>query len=134
VEKEADGIVGIVRNGKGVDTDVADLEGSAGVEEMGVEGDLELGFDGFLGEAIAIDGELQFAGETDEAGDVIGMLVGDEDAVQSFGSATEGLKALPDLASAQAGVNQKARLGSFEIRAIASGAAAKIRQGSRHLR
>jgi hypothetical protein len=48
-EEEADGVVGIVGNGEGIDDDVADLEGCAGREDAALQGGLEVGFDGFAG-------------------------------------------------------------------------------------
>ena len=57
--------------------------------------------------------------------DMIGMFMRDEDAAQAFRRASDGEQSLADLPSAQAGVDEQARLGGFQIGAIAAGTAAE---------
>src|SRR5207302_4113669 len=64
-QEKADRIVGIVGDAEGVDGDIANLEGGAGGKDAGLELDFEEAFDGFFGQAIAIDRDLQF---DDQAG------------------------------------------------------------------
>ena len=130
--EKSDRIRGVVRDGKSVDGHVANGEGIAGDEKMGVDLNLQLGFDGFAGQAIAINGHLQFCGQAGQAGDVVGMLVGDENAVNAFRGAGDGGEALANLASAETGVNQKAGFRRFQIGAIASRTAAQNCQLNRH--
>lgn len=60
------------------------------------------------------------------------MFVCDEDAVDVFRDAGDGGQALADLASAEAGVDQKACFRRFQIRAITIRTAAQNRQLHRH--
>ena len=57
-EEESNGIVGVMRDAKGIDGEVAEFEGRPGVKEPELERDLKLRLDGFLGQAVAIDGDL----------------------------------------------------------------------------
>lgn len=94
-DEVADGVLGIVRDGKGFDGDIGEFKGVAGVEDVpvdlgmpdirGFEG--EIGFfapflfegpdGGVLGGAIAIDGNVKFVGDAEQAANVVGMLVRD---------------------------------------------------------
>ena len=67
-----------------------------------------------------------------QALNVIAVFMGDEDAAQQFRGAPDGGKPLPDLTSAQTGVDEKPRLVGFEVSAIARGAAAQDRQFDCH--
>ena len=55
-QEEANGIVGVVWHAEGVDGDVAKFKSGAGGKESVIEWVLELRLDGFLREAIAVDG------------------------------------------------------------------------------
>jgi hypothetical protein len=55
-------------------------------------------------------GDFLVARQHRQAGDVIGMLVGDEDGVEVFQVLADGREALAELLHAQAGVHQDARL------------------------
>lgn len=59
-QQKTDGVASVVRNRKGVDGDVANCKGIAGGEEAGVNPDVQLILDGFAGQAVAINGDLQF--------------------------------------------------------------------------
>jgi hypothetical protein len=75
---------------------------------------------------------MQIGGQGAKGRDVVGMFVSDEDAVDVFRDAGNGGETLADLASAKAGVNQKACFRRFQIRAVASRTAAQNRQLHRH--
>jgi hypothetical protein len=75
-------------------------------------------FDGFFGEPIAINGDLEFGAEARQALDVVVVLVGDEDAVKTLGRTADGRQTLSDLPAAEPRVNQEARLFGFEVGAI----------------
>lgn len=124
IQDEADRVLGIVRDGEGIDTHLAEFKGGAGDEHAAIELGLELAFDGFAGVAIAVDGNVELGGDGGEALDVIAVLVGDEDARQPFGSTADGGEALADLAAAKTGIDEQACLASLQIGTIATGTAA----------
>ncbi len=139
----ADGILGIVRDGKGFDGDIGEFKGVAGVEDVpvdfgmpeigGFEG--EIGFlaplllegpdGGVLRGAVAIDGNIKFIGDAEQAADVVGMFVGDEDGREIFRRAADGREALADLARREAGIHEDTGFGGLDIGAIAGGTAAE---------
>ena len=55
VEHEANGIVGVVRDGKRIHAHIADIEGSAGGKDAAIEFGFELKLDGFAREAVAVN-------------------------------------------------------------------------------
>ena len=59
---------------------------------------------------------------------MVGMFVRDENARKALGRTANGGEALARLARAEAGVNKNARLGGFEVGAVAAGTAAENRQ------
>lgn len=124
IQDEADGVLGIVGDGEGIDTDLAEFKGGAGDEHAAIELGLELVFDGFAGVAIAVDGNVEFSGDGGEALDMIAVLVSDEDAGEAFRGAADGGEALADLAAAEAGIDEQTRLARLQIGTIATGTAA----------
>ena len=80
-QEETNGIVGVVRHAESVDREVAEIKGGTGGEESVVEWALELSLDGFFGKTIAVNGDAQAAGEHAEALSVVGVFVGDENAI-----------------------------------------------------
>ena len=118
-------IIRVMRHGEGVHREVADLEGSAGGEEAKIQARGGLGLDDFLREPVAVDGNLMLRAQGGEALDVVAVLVGDEDAGESFGRAAERGEALANLPSAEAGINEDAGVVGFEIGAVAGGTAAE---------
>ena len=82
-------------------------------------------FEGFLGEAIAVDRDLDLGGESDESLGMVGVFVSDEDTVEVFRGASDGEKALADLPSTQAGVDEKSCVGGFDVGAVTAGSAAQ---------
>src|SRR5690349_12729604 len=63
---------------------------------------------------------------------MVGVLVGDQDAMERLRSATDLGQALADLAAAEAGINQDPRLVRLEVGAVASRTTAEDRQRCRH--
>ena len=85
-EAEADGIGGVVRDGEGHDVDISDGEraaGGEGFESLGLDavarGVLVLALPGAVGGRGHVDGQAELFGHDVHAGDVVGVLVGDED-------------------------------------------------------
>jgi len=107
-ERKSDGILRVVRDGKRGDVDIADGERCAGLElfELGrVFAPRNRG----RGEARDVDGDVEFFGDRREAGDVIGVLVSDQDGVDRFGIDAGGGAAFEGLFAAQSGVDEEAR-------------------------
>ena len=63
---------------------------------------------------------------------MIGVFVGDEDAVQSFGRASERGQPLADLPATKAGIDEHAGLLGFQIGTVAGRTAAQDSQANRH--
>jgi len=106
VEEEADRVGGVVGYAKGFDGHIAKVEGLAGLEESEVEVDGQKAGDLLAGMAVAVERKVEFAGDVLEPLDVVRVLVGDEDAVEVFRSATDARKALANLAGTEAAVDQ----------------------------
>ena len=120
-----DGILGVVRDGKGIHLQVADLKTRAGVEEVAVKFGFQLKLKRFLRGTVAINRNVQFGGDSDQSLDVVGMFVRDQDAGEIFRHAADVLKALADLARAEPGIHEDAGFSGFDVGAIAAGTAAE---------
>jgi hypothetical protein len=105
VEQEPDWVLGVVRHWEGLNRHVTDIKLGSRHENAAVAFGIQLPLDGILGEAIAVNRDLQLRAERHETLNVISMLVGDQNGVQRFGSAPQAGQALPDLASAKASVD-----------------------------
>jgi hypothetical protein len=130
--EESHWILCVVRDVEGLDEDIADFEALAGFEEAAIEAASERAFRFFLGGAIAVDGDVEFAGDPDEALDVVAVFVGDEDGVEVLRGSADGRESLSDLAGAQAGVDENPGFGRLDISAIASGTATQDRELNSH--
>jgi hypothetical protein len=104
---EADGVDGVVGDGKAIDVDVAYAEAGAGLEELEFGLELAPG-DGGGGEAAAVDRDAEFFRDGGEAGDVVGMLVGDQDGGEGFGIDVDGGQALEGFLTAETSVDEDA--------------------------
>ena len=114
-KREADGILGVVWDGKCLDAYVADFKTCTGLEQPPVnllfqmrcavntlEGRFLLrvpfGFHcpdcAVLRSTIAEDGDVEFVRKAQDAGDMVGMFVGDEDGGKIFRRPTDGGQAL----------------------------------------
>lgn len=128
VQEKADRIISVVRHAKGFDSNAPHFEAAAGHKNSRVKVIFKLEFDGFFGQAIAINRNAQFATEREQSLGMIGMFVRDQDPLKAFRGASNLGEALSNLAAAEAGVDQNTRVIHFEIRAIAAGAAAENRE------
>ena len=122
-----------MRHAEGVDEEVASFKCGAGGEEMEIEFNLQCQFNGFFGEPIAVDRDIQFSSETGQTLNVVGMLVGDKDSSEILDRAADGEETIANLAATQAGIDEQARLLSFEISAVAVGPAAQNRDLHSHV-
>lgn len=146
VQQKADGVLRVVRNGKSFDAHVADFKTRAGLEQSPVELGLELfhafgsrerrfflrvpfGFEcpdaAVLRAAIAKDWEIEFFGKPQNAGDVVGMFVREQNGGKIFRRASDAGEAFADLQRGKSGVHKDADLIGLDISAIPAGAAAE---------
>ena len=131
-EQESHRILRVVRNIKSLNGDITDFETSARFEETAIEPRLEGAFGFLLGCPVPIDGDAEFAGDSDEALDMVAMFVGDEDGVEIFGCSPDTGKSLTDLPGTEAGVDQDSGFRRLEIGAIAGGSASQDRELNSH--
>lgn len=110
-----------MRDGEAVDVNVADDEARAGLEEL--EDGLKFApGDGGRGEAAAVNGDAEFFRDGGKAGDVIGMLVGDEDGGEGFRVDVDGGEALEGFLAGEASVDEDASaIGRDESRITVGG-------------
>ena len=120
-----DGVLSVVRNGKGVHEQVADFKARTGVEELAVEFGLQLKFKRLLRRAVAINRDVQFGGDAGEALNVVAVLMRDQNGGEIFRHPADFLEAFADLARAEPGVHEHAGFIGFDVGAIATGAAAE---------
>ena len=123
-QEVTDRVLGIVRNGKGFDHHIAQIETRAGFEQMAGKSFFRLPLQRVLGGAVAIDRNIQFFCEQRQALDMIGMFVRDKNPGQIFRRAPNGGEAFTNLSSAETSVDQDAALSGFDVSAITRGATA----------
>ncbi len=121
-EAEADGVDGIVRDSEAVDFDVADREARAGLKTLEARCGV-FPIDQRRGLMCHVDRGRSFFCEAHEAGDVIAMLVGDEDGVEAAGLFADGRKAPGEFLETEAGVDQDTGAVRGQQRTIAGTAA-----------
>lgn len=131
-QEEAHRVLRIVRQRERLDREVADFKARAGGEQPEFGAHAGDTFDFVLGGAIAVNGQVQFVRESFQAGDVITVLMGDENGREIFRRAADAGQALADLSHAESRVHQHARLAGFNITAVAGGAAAEDREFDCH--
>ena len=145
-EDEAHRVLRIVRNGKSFDAHIADLETRAGLEQPPVNFRFEqfravhaverrflfrIPFrlerpDGaVLGAAVAVNRDVKFIGQPEDARDVIRVLVGYQNGGKIFRRLADGGKALPDLQRREPGIHEDAGFGGLDIGAITGRTAAE---------
>jgi len=118
-EGESDGVCGVVRDGEGMDVDVADRKALAGMDGFdaaeafakGVGKDALEGVHGGLGN---VERGFPEAEDLGEAVAVVGVLVGDEDGVETIEIAADGGEAGESFAFSEASVNEDSGCFCFE--------------------
>jgi hypothetical protein len=123
-EGEANGVGGIVRYGEGVNLDIADGEALAGLDGFDtVEALVQLvrqdAAERFEGRRSDEQRRLPQSQELGQAVAVVGVLVGDEDAVEAIERSFDGGEAGEGFALAESGVDKEASTPGLEQRAIA---------------
>lgn len=136
-----------MRDGKGLDPQIVQFKTIAGLEQAPFQFCHEIGggfFDaveqrvafavpsfldcpgrGFLCFPITVNWNLQFPGQSEEAGDMVAVFVGDKNGRKIFGRPTNRGQPLADLARGKARVNQDAGVIGLKVGAIACGTAAQ---------
>lgn len=120
---EADGVDGIMWDRKAVNFDIADGEGSARLERFD-DGLILAPIDRRCREARDVHGPIRpgsigISRDADEPGDVVGVLVSNEDAVQIVELFADRVEARHDFFSAQASVHEDACTPGGDKRRIA---------------
>jgi hypothetical protein len=120
-----------MRDGEGLDFDVADGETLSGAEKLEGWGVLVLPQDGPAGQRSYVhrDGAGAFLvesrGQSGQTADVIGVLVGDQDGVEVRRGFPDGLEPLGQLTAAETSVYQDAGAPGSDQRGVAPAAAAQ---------
>ena len=107
---ESHRIDGVVRDGKAVDLDVADGERGAGLKAIEF-GRVLAPRNGGGGQARDVNGRVQLPGERNQAADVIGVLMGDQNGIHAVALLVDSGEAREKVAFAEAGVHQDAGSG-----------------------
>lgn len=124
-KNELDGFGRVVGNGKGMDFEIADGERLVAVDEFELR---QFAAPGQCRGERAVrdpDGKLVAGGETDDAADVVAVLVGDDDAGEGFRLAAEAGQPEARFARAEAAIEQEPRRTGFDEQGIAAAAAAQ---------
>lgn len=127
-QHKADWILRVMWNGKSLDTDIADIEAAARDEEPEIQVCALGAFDFLHSGAVAVNRNAGFLGDGCQSGNVITVLVCDEDGGEIFRDAPDPGEPLPDLATTEAHVHEQARFVRFDVRSVAIGAAAQDRE------
>lgn len=132
-ESVADRIGGVVRDGEITDGEVLKLEGGTGVENLPTQGGFGAGLGGAGGFLVGEETGLVETGQPGESGDVVGVLVGDEDCVEVFDPLADGGEALLDASRGKSCVDQNTAVRRDEQGGVASAAAAENVKAKIHL-
>jgi hypothetical protein len=125
IEHEPDRIVGVVRNGKTVDPEVAQLDRGARFKEPpGGEG-RHLGLEIFRGEPVAIDRNGVALGQHRQTANVVAVFVGEKNGLHIGDGPADRSEPRFDLPGAEPGIDEKTGMLGLEIGAVAAAAAAQ---------
>ena len=108
VKREAHGIDRVVRDRKAVDIDIADRDSRAGLEMLDRGLEIAPG-NRWRGKVGQIDRTVEFPGKRNEPGDVIRMLVRDDDSVDLLRILADRQEFLESFLAAETGIHQYAR-------------------------
>jgi hypothetical protein len=123
-----------MRDGEGINGNVAHFERCSGAEQSKVEARLELQFHSFLGQPITVNRHGQLIAKGPQPIGMVGVLVGKEDSIEGFGGPADERQPFPDLFGAKPSIDQKTRIFRLDIRAITVRTTAKNRKLNRHER
>ena len=129
---EADGILGIMRHGKGFDGDVAHVKAAAAHKQTKIQIGFERAFDFVHCRPIAINRDVQLLRNADQPGDMVAVFVSDKNGGQIFRRASDARQAKANLAWTEAGIHQNACLVGFDVRSITGGTTTENREFDSH--
>lgn len=125
VNHKANRLNGVVRHGESFDGEIAHFKGLPGFKNP----KLKIAFvnvpDFIGGMSVAINRNAELGGQHAQAGDVVGMFMGDENAIEPFGGAIEREQCIANAFGTEAAIDEHARAGRFQVRSITAAAAAK---------
>ena len=75
-----------MRDGKGVHEQVCDFKARAGFKQVAVKSGLQLEFKGFFCGVIAVNRDVKFLGDSDQAGNMVAVFMCDENGGEIFRS------------------------------------------------
>ena len=127
VKSEPDRIDRVVRYRKSLHDNVADREFAAGAKNPPITMSIQpaVALDGFCGEGVAINGNVEFAAENFEPADMVAVLMGEENAVQPVRRHTALSKAQDYLPGAQSSIDKNFAVISRDKRAVPGTATAE---------
>src|ERR1051326_3648968 len=103
-------VIGIVRHAETIHGEVADIETRARSKKAEIQRYLQLPDNRVAGQTIAINRDVQSRCQADQALNVIGMFVGNQDAAGVSRGAPDAQQSLPDLTAAQPGIDEQTSL------------------------
>jgi len=106
-----------------IDRHVAHIEAGSSAEDAPTQLHLKLLLHGFLCQTIAKNGNLEPGAQTHQALNVIGVLVREQNPVQSFRRPANERQSLSNLAATQTGIDEQPGLIGFEIGTVSAGTA-----------
>ena len=124
VEHEPDGISGVVRDGKCIHAKITDFKAVAGFENLKIKSAIVVVTNLLGGMAVAVHRNAKLGGEHLEAVNVVGMFVGDQNAIEPFRGAFQIKQSGSDALGAEAAVDEHPRAWRFQIRSVATGSTA----------
>ena len=127
-EHETDGVLCVVRNGKSFHGNIPHIKATATDKQAEIQIRSERTLDFVHRGSIAINWNAQLFRDTDKTRDVIAMLVGNQNSRQVFRCASDTCEAQSNLARAEPGIDQNARLVGFDVRSITGRTATENRE------
>jgi len=124
-DDEADRVTGVVWDGECLDHEVADGKAVARDKQSPLVEFREGMAEAVGGGAIAVEGELVRAAQDAQSRGVVGVLVGQENAVEVLKTKPHGLQPPRDLAGAETGIDQESGLARFDEGAVSRTPAAQ---------
>lgn len=112
-------------DGEGLNGEVVDGEGLAGLEDLPISGRQALLADDVGGIPGGVEGDGEFFQEILQAAGVIAVLVGEEDGAEAGGIDPEGGEAEGELLGGEAGIDEDAGGAALEDGGVSGGAGAE---------
>jgi hypothetical protein len=126
---ESNRVLRVVRNTERIHNKVPDFKcvpcGEEPPRNVSTSIPIRVGLNGFGGEAIGVDGKRFATAHDPETPRVVGVLVGEDDGIETVDVAANELETLEDLAGTQSGVNENRGGFGFNQQAITGTAAPK---------